>query len=132
VHLAANIGDAKVEVTRGLHDFQTRVVLNSSTVMDVASGATLEFNHRLSLGGNTLTKTGGGTLLVNNSLNTGGGSIIASQGVVGGGGTIGGDVVNDGGTISPGLSLPVQSPVPEPASLVLLAIGGALLLLRRR
>jgi len=42
-------------------------------------------------------------------------------------GTIGGDVTNDGGTISPGLRLPGQSPVPEPAGLVLLVIGCALL-----
>lgn len=101
VHLAANIGDSKIEVTKGHHDFQTRAVLDSNTTADIASGATLEFNYRLSLGGNTLAKIGGETLLVHNNLNTGVGSIVADQGVVGGAGTIGGDVTNDGGTTSP-------------------------------
>jgi len=104
VHLAANIGDAKINVTQGQHDFQTRVVLDSNTTVDIASGATLEFNHRLNLGGSTLTKVGAGSLLVNNNVTTGGGTIIGTSGVIGGGGVVSDDLTNLSATVAPGNS----------------------------
>ena len=56
-------------------------------------------------------------------LSLGGGTIDIQQGSVSGNGTIGGDVNNNGGTISPGNSLQQTSAVPEPASLVLLVLA---------
>ena len=50
--------DPSVGVLQGTHEFQTRVNLMNNTTVDVAIGATLEFDNRLGLGDNTLTKTG--------------------------------------------------------------------------
>lgn len=101
---AATGGHANIDVTQGSHQFQTSVSLSSDTDVDVANGAMLMFNNVLELGGNTLTKMGPGTVAINNQLNTGGGTINVMEGTVSGSGIIGGDVVNDGGTISPGNS----------------------------
>ena len=104
VNLEADTGSAAITVAQGTHEFQARVNLLDDTNANVAVGATLEFNNRLSLGGNTLTKDGGGALRINNDLNTGGGAIVVLGGTVGGSGTIGGDLVNSAGTVTPGNS----------------------------
>ena len=93
-----------LSATTGSHQVQANVNLQANTTADIAAGATLEFVNRLNLGGNTLTQTGDGTLLINNSFNTGSGTIVNSGGVLGGGGSIGGDVQNSGGTVAPGNS----------------------------
>jgi len=103
VELEADSGNASVNVTQGSHEFQVRVNLVSDTDVMVSSGANLEFVHRLNLNGRTLTKSGGGTLTISNTLNTGGGMFDCSEGTCNGSGTISGDV-NNGGTISPGNS----------------------------
>ena len=123
--------NASINVANGTHQFQAPVKLNSLTDIDVASGSTLSFNGALDLAGSLLTKSGTGTLAINNRLTSSGGTISNLGGTIAGVGTIGGDVTNGGGTISPGLSLPPTSAVPEPAALVLLAIGSAMVLLRR-
>jgi len=120
-----------IGVLAGSHQFQANVNLLSNTTADVASGSTLSFNNELNLMGQTLTKTGGGTLAINNELTTAGGTVNILQGTVSGVGTIGGDVINDGGTISPGSSSSATA-VPEPAGLVLLLVGAIGLGLRRR
>ena len=109
----------------GTHQFQARVNLQDSTSVTVASGSTLEFNNRLFLNGQTLTKTGDGTLAINNDLISGGGTINVVQGTVSGSGTVGGGVNNDSGTISPGNILVDSSiaVVPEPTACGLLLIG---------
>ena len=135
-----------ISVLDGLHQFQADVVLQHDTMADVAADATLVFNNTLDLGGNTLTTTGSGTVAIRNDLVTGGGTVSIQAGTVSGNGTVGGDVNNDGGTISPGNSpgvLEIEgqyaqgadgsardvsalyedgnlSVVPEPATLVLL------------
>ncbi|MEX2308381.1 MAG: hypothetical protein WD738_12340 [Pirellulales bacterium] len=103
VNLEADTGSSAITVVQGTHEFQARVNLVNDTVADVAAGATLEFNNRLSLGGHTLTKDGGGALQINNDLNTGGGEVVVLEGVVGGVGAIGGDLVNSAGTVTPGI-----------------------------
>ena len=107
----------------GTHEFQAGVNLMANVSVDVASNSTLTFNNALRLMGNTLTKNGDGTMDINNVLSLGGGTIDIQQGSVSGHGTIGGDVNNNGGTISPGDSLQQTSAVPEPASLVLFMLG---------
>jgi len=104
VHLAANVGEANVNVITGQHDFQAPAILDSNTTLDLASGSSLEFVNRLNLNGNTLTKTGDGTLVVSNTLNTGGGTILNNSGVLAGSGTVGGSVENTTGTVAPGNS----------------------------
>ena len=80
-------------------------------------------NNALTLNGNTLTKTGTGDLVIRNDLLTGGGMVSLQEGALAGNGTVGGDVVNDGGTISPGNSLEAASIVPEPGTWLLTAVG---------
>ena len=107
----------------GTHEFQLEVNLQNSAEVNITSDSLLSFNNAFNLGGNTLTKTGAGTLAINNQLTTAGGSVNVQEGTVSGVGTIGGDVVVDGGTISPGNSASVQSAVPEPATAWLLVLG---------
>ena len=117
----------------GTHEFQADVNLHNNTTASIVSASSLEFVNRLKLNNNTLTKTGEGTLIISNTLNTGGGAVNCAEGTCSGTGTIGGDLNNDGSTISPGnSSLWTQTQVPEPAALLLLVIGSALVLLRRR
>ena len=113
----------------GTHLFQAAVNLHAPTTANVASGSVLTFDGALNLSGTTLTKTGDGTLTVNNRVTLEGGSVINAQGVISGEGTIGGDVVNDG-TISPGNSQAANGSapgqVPEPGALLLLLLIGTL------
>ena len=108
----------------GTHQFQAIVNLHNDTAVNVGSNSVLSFNNALNLGGATLTKTGVGEMEINNQLTTAGGSINIQQGTVSGHGTIGGNVNNDGGTISPGSdSAAATSLVPEPGSWTLLLLG---------
>jgi len=129
-----------INTTQGVHEFQLRVNLNDNTTANIATGATLEFNNRLNLNSNILTKTGEGTIAINNNILIGGGTLNCGQGICSGTGTISGDVNTDGGTISPGNSpgaLTVNGnpgQVPEPSTILLLAVGslGTMGLLCRR
>jgi len=122
------------------HQFQAIVGFHADGTVDIASGATLTFNNALNLNGKALTKTGEGTLAINNVLSSGGGTLNCSEGSCSGSGTIGGDVNNNGGTISPGNSPGVMaiegsiSVIPEPSSFALAAIGlvAVLTLIRRK
>ena len=113
---------ARLDVALGNHEFQAPVSLLSATESLIVSGGSLTFNNTLDLGGKGLTKTGLGEMRIRNDFVTGGGLFDIQQGNVTGNGTIGGDVVNGGGTISPGNSLAATS-VPEPNTIVLLAMG---------
>ena len=62
-------------------------------------------------------------MTVNNQLNTGGGTLLVLAGTINGSGTVGGDLNNDGGIISPGNSLEAASVVPEPGTCLLTAVG---------
>ena len=104
MNLEADAGNASVQVLQGSHQFQAVVNLNSNTIVDVASGSVLEFNNRLNLNGNNLSQTGMGTLAINSVVNADGGSVNAAAGVLTGNGTIEGDLVNSGGSVSPGNS----------------------------
>ena len=78
--------------------------LNSNTDVKVAAGATLEFDNRLNLMGNTLTKTGAGEIQFNSNVITGNGTVDCQEGTCSGSGTVSGDLNNGGGTVSPGNS----------------------------
>jgi len=97
-------GDPEIEALAGTHEFQARVNLGGNTTANISSGATVEFNNRLDLNSNTLTKTGAGTLAINNNVLTGVGTVNCQQGTCGGTGTVSGDLNNNGGTVSPGNS----------------------------
>jgi hypothetical protein len=105
VNLAADTGNASIDVVQGVHQFQAALNLVSETDVSVASGATLVINNALSNGGNNVNKTGGGTLQINNiNLNTGAGILNASAGIVAGVGRVSGDLNNTGATVAPGNS----------------------------
>ena len=101
---AAGQVPARFDVLQGSHEFQARVNLLHDATATITSGAMLIMNNALDLGGNRLTKTGAGELAIRNDLITNGGAVDLQQGLVSGNGTIGGDLNNDGGTISPGNS----------------------------
>ena len=107
----------------GTHEFQTDVNLHDPTTVDVANGSTIIFTNTLTLNDNTLTKTGEGIIAVNNILASGGGAINCDEGVCTGFGTIGGDLNNYGGTVSPGNFHDRFSVVPEPSGVVPLVLG---------
>jgi hypothetical protein len=101
-------GNASIEVLNAggsvTHQMNTNTILGSNLDVSVAAGTTLEFDNRLHLGSFNLTKTGSGTLKINNVVETSGGSILGAGGSIGGSGQILGDLVNIGSTISPGNS----------------------------
>ena len=104
IQLDSAAGNAVIEVAQGDHQFQAVVKLIDPTEVDVTGGASLAFNNTLDLNGNLLTKTGPGTMSINNVLAFGTGSIDLQEGRITGHGTVRGDVTNDGGTVSPGNS----------------------------
>ena len=81
---AADGGNAAITVLQGNHVFQLPVILAvDGTDVSVAGGATLTFDGALDLAGYTMTKTGSGTMFINNKLNLGtGGQILVNEGSV--------------------------------------------------
>lgn len=136
--LAANSASVlpAVNAVSGSNEFQLPVEISADANFNVEAGASLAMNNALNLNGNTLTKTGAGTMNINNVLSTGGGSLVGLSGTIAGGGAVGGDLVNDGATVAPGGSVsgsPVSSAaVPEPTSLLLLILGALLVVSRRQ
>lgn len=126
VHLAANTdSDTPVDpsiLVQGAHEFQASVKLLANATVDVSGDGTLVFNNTLDLAGQTLSKIGSGTMSVRNDLTLGGGTLAVQQGVISGNGTIGGDVANTGGTISPGNNMGATA-VPEPHTWLLLSLA---------
>jgi len=119
-------GNAAIDVDQGSHQFQLPVNLNTSTDLTVADGASLQFNHQLSLNGDTLTKLGVGTVEINNNLTTGDGTLMNFEGTISGVGSVSGDLVNNLGIISPGA--PDAAPLLEPSCVALLLAGLAALM----
>jgi len=121
----------EIVVVQGTHQFQADVNLYTDTTVDVADNSTLIFDNSLDLNNSVLTKTGDGELAIRNDFLTSGGTLNCAQGTCSGSGTISGDLINDGGTISPGNSSDSASAVPEPTALVLVMIGAGLFAFRR-
>ena len=127
VNLDSNASTPSIDVIDGTHQFQTVVNLLGPTNVSVAASSSLALNNVLSLNGNTLTKTGAGTLSINNQLSGGGGSISAIAGVIGGSGMIASDLNNEGATVAPGNSpgmLSVGGNYSQTSGLLSIEIGG--------
>ncbi len=105
VTLEADAGNATLTVNGGVdagsHQFQAVVNIASTTDLSVGAGAEIIFNNALNLNGNTVTKTGAGTLTINNLLNSGGGTLEWRRGIVQGGGTVGGHLNNMAADVAP-------------------------------
>ena len=94
---------AAVAVVIGDHEIQAKVNLLNDVNMTLGTNTSLTLNNQLDLGGRTLTKTGSGTLTVNNNLVSGsGGTVDCQGGNCTGTGTIGGNLTNSGGVVAPG------------------------------
>ena len=134
LNLERTDGNAAIVVGPGSHQFQLPVNLNTSTDLTVADGASLQFNHLLSLNGNTFTKLGTGNLEINNNLTTGDGTLMNFEGTIAGVGSVSGDLVNNLGVISPGApDVAAAQSVPEPScAALLLAALTALVAASRR
>jgi hypothetical protein len=104
INLDSNASTPSIDVIDGTHQFQAVVNLLGPTNVSVAASSSLALNNTLNLNGNTLTKTGAGTLSINSQLSGAVGSVAATAGVVNGSGTIGGDLTNSGATVAPGNS----------------------------
>ena len=128
INLQASTSNPNITVSSGSHKFTTEVNLLNATTIDVSSGSSVEFVNQLSLGGNSVTKTGAGTLLINNDSNAGAGTLTVEDGVLAGGGVVGGNVVISGGILAPGSvftpAAAVAAQVPEPQTALLIAVGG--------
>ena len=116
-----------IAVDNGIHQFQVEVALLNDTTVDVASNSTLAFTNVLDLGGRKLTKIGDGDIAIRNDQVKGGGSLEILQGTAWGNGTVGGDVTNVGGILSPGNRPGTQAvagtTVPEPSTFALIMLG---------
>ena len=87
---------------QGNHEFQALVNLQHDTTATIEVDSTLKFTNALNFGGNAFTKTGAGTVMVNNIAPTVGGTFHCDGGTCGGIGKIGGDLNSNGGTVAPG------------------------------
>ena len=95
--------NALIDVLRGDHEFQTTVALNANLDINVAAGASIEFNNDLLLQGNNLSiGGGGGDVEINNNLFADGGNVSAMAATVAGSGSIHGNLFNHGGMLAPG------------------------------
>ena len=117
-----SMANAAITVVQGSHQFQAVLNLNHDTTLDILEAATLTMNNALNFNGNTLTKTGPGTLTINNIVSSGGGQLDCLEGTCEGNGTVGGNLFNEG-VLSPGNSSSSNIAVPEPASTLLLCLG---------
>ena len=118
-------------VAQGDHQFQVATNLWNDTTANVATGSTLTFNNALNLMGHKLTKSGGGMLAINNVFATGAGHVELLEGTISGSGIVSANVMNQGGTISPG-NIPRNLAVPEPCGGALLFLGLSVLLSSRQ
>lgn len=95
--------NSRLVVQRGAHDIQLTTSLENDLDVDVATGATIEFNNTLDMQNFTLNQIGPGTVGINNLvLNQA--PLAASAGTLGGTGVIAGDLLNDGAAVAPGAS----------------------------
>jgi autotransporter-associated beta strand protein len=77
-----------VTVTSGSHEFLTGITLLQDSTWDVASGAAMNLGS-IATGGYGITKTGAGTLTINNA-NTFTGDVNVNAGILGGAGSLDG------------------------------------------
>ena len=93
-----------ISVNQGAHQLQVLVNLLDDTTLNVAADAAIDINNQLNLNGNTLTKTGNGSVAINHVLNTAGGTFACQQGNCSGSGAIAGDLSVGNALLSPGNS----------------------------
>ena len=103
VTLEADSGNASLNATQGSHEMQAAMSANSNVDVNVSAGATLKINNGLDLNGNDLVKTGAGDFQLNSQV-TDAGNLTLLLGSLSGSSSMGGDLNNEGGVVSPGNS----------------------------
>jgi hypothetical protein len=78
INFEADVGEAEISTLQGDHEFRVQISLSGDLSIDVLTGTTLTFNNGLDLNGHTLTKVGGGDLVINNRLTLNGGALIGT------------------------------------------------------
>jgi cytoskeletal protein CcmA (bactofilin family) len=97
--------NVSINVLAGDHVFDIPVNAGSDTDIVVSSGASLSLDESFDFNGMTVTKSGAGTLYVNNDTVSGSGILNVSSGVLSGTGHVNGDVFVTGGVVAPGQSV---------------------------
>ena len=93
---------ARINVEAGEHTIRTQLRIDAPTVVDIAAGSRLVVENALALNGYPLEVAGEGTLEILGQSAGSFGSIQASSGELTGDGAIGGNLINQAGTVQPG------------------------------
>ncbi len=103
LNLESTTGTATIDVAggagAGAHQLQLPFTFIDNTEVTVGFGAILAVNNAAHLGSSTITKSGAGTLLINNQLGGGAGNVSVSEGTLGGHGRVFGNVTSHSGAI---------------------------------
>ena len=100
--LDANTGAAGLTVTGGNHNWTAPVSADTSTTLDIASGAELTLEGRFDFANQTVTKSGSGRLYLDSGLSTQTGTFQHNDGFLGGDGIVNGDLTLAAAVVAPG------------------------------
>jgi len=100
--LDADTGTARVTVTGGNHSWTAPVFADTSTTLDIASGAELTLKGRFDFANQTVTKLGSGHLYLDSGLSTQTGTFQHNDGHLGGDGIVNGDLTLAAAVVAPG------------------------------
>jgi hypothetical protein len=110
--MQSNTGTSEISVVQGEHEIQLDLALANPTTLNAAAGTRLDINNTLDFthatpASRTLTVSGAGRVNINNNIDlpVTGAVVTVSGGHVGGNGRINGRLTNNGGMVSPGLSV---------------------------
>ncbi len=100
--LDADVGTARLNVTGGNHTWTTPVAADTSTTIDIASGAELTLEGLFDFAGQTVTKSGSGRLYLDSESTIQRGTFQHNDGLLGGDGIVNGDLIASAGSVAPG------------------------------
>ena len=100
--LDADVGTARLNVTGGNHIWTTPVAADTSTTIDIASGAELTLEGLFDFAGQTVTKSGSGRLYLDSESTIQRGTFQHNDGLLGGDGIVNGDLIASAGSVAPG------------------------------
>ena len=100
--LDANTGSAQLTVTGGNHSWTAPVATDTSTTIDIASGAELTLEGSFAFLNQTVTKSGSGHLYLDSEATTAPGTFQHNDGRLGGDGFVNGDLTLAAATVAPG------------------------------
>jgi uncharacterized protein (TIGR03382 family) len=112
ITMQSNTGTSEINVVQGSHEIQLDLALANPTTLNAAAGAQLDINNTLDFthatpASRTLAITGAGRVNINNNIDlpVTGAVVTVNGGHVGGNGRVNGRLTNNGGMVSPGLSV---------------------------